>query len=203
MGRFATKGAKFIYEDCGCEETVLDLDDFFFNKGRVPFHSDLTEVTVPNLIVGNMDMHAELCEGDSIQECLIIYYTMLDVLFIREHVRSKSPKTVVELGCNSNVMSRHISSILKWLHPESSYTKNMSAGGLRNNADIVLINASDRIDDSVDIMKLCTKITKENGCVIMLDNGNSELFTDYCRNYPDYHIYTLDDGVKLLINKGY
>ena len=202
MGNFATRGSKFIYEDCGSEEILLDLDDFFFNKGRVPFHSDLTEVTVPNLIMCNMDLHPEFCVGESNQESLVNIYTMLDVLFIREHVRSKSPKIIVELGYNSDVMSRHISSILKYLHPESSYTKIMSAGDLCSNADIVLINASGCIDDTADIIKICTKITKETGCVIMLNCGNSELCTEYCRNYPDYHNYMLNEGVNLLINKG-
>ena len=35
MGNFATRGSRFIYEDCGSEETLLDLDDFFFNKAYV------------------------------------------------------------------------------------------------------------------------------------------------------------------------
>ena len=203
MGNFATKGSKFIYEDQGREETLLDLDDFFFNKGRVPFHSDLTEVTVPNLIVDNMDRHSEFCKGNGIQESLLIYYTILDILFVREHVRSKYPKVIVEIGNGSDVMMEHITEILGKLHPESSYTRVTQDNDPGTNiADIVLINASEDTYGLEDFVQKSMEIVKDDGCVIMFDKGNPELCSAYCTHYPDYHKYTLIDGVDLLINKG-
>ena len=67
MGKFSTEGSKFIYSDEVKTVVLLDLDDYYSNHGRIPFHSDMTENTIPNLITKCLDNHQVFCKKDPIR----------------------------------------------------------------------------------------------------------------------------------------
>ncbi len=174
MGNLVVEGSRFIYRDFDSDEILIDLDDYFSNKGRIPFHSDLTDVTIPNLIVDNMDKHPLYCHGNVILENLCVYYTLLDVLFIREHIKTKFSKRILEVGSQNMVVANHLLTILGYLCPESEYKKindeqlNELVNDDRNTFDIVLINGIDEKGCFHKNIERCVRLNKSGGIIFAL-----------------------------------
>jgi hypothetical protein len=146
MGNFVIRDYKFIYAG-DSEEVLLDLSDPFSNKGRIPFNSALTEITIPNLISLNMENHERYCGANTRLVRYEPYFVIMDLLLIREHIKSKYPKTIVEYGCN-DVLSLHYLAILKNLHPQTKYLINKcDNNGISEevDADMVFVNGTDII----------------------------------------------------------
>lgn len=122
MGDFALKDCKFVYiDDNSNEEVLIDLTDNMSNRGRIPFHSEFTDITIPYLVLRNMELHETFCENNRNLIKNEAYYSLIDVLFIREHIRTKFPKLVVQVGKSDDVLEKHIRNIARELHPETKY----------------------------------------------------------------------------------
>lgn len=174
MGSFAIEGSKFVYRDRDEEETLIDFEDYFSNKGRVPFHTFMDDVTIPSLIIDNMDKHDEYCDGDAVKSSFSAYYTMLDVLFIREHIKTKYPKKVIEVGAPDTVITDHIMNILFELHPETEYHKVDESeimdyqSGYKDYFDIAIINGTCEDESWKEKLELVEKAVKSTARVLCL-----------------------------------
>ncbi|MCR4757101.1 MAG: hypothetical protein K5792_04805, partial [Butyrivibrio sp.] len=107
MGNFALEGFKYLYKSEDAYEVLLDLEDWFSNKGRVPFHDYFDNTTVSTLILNNLDAHAAFVGGDPVISQYDICYAMLDTMFIREHTRSKDAKLIIEYGASNDYIQKH------------------------------------------------------------------------------------------------
>ena len=198
IGIFEARGSQFVYIDKKGLHVLLDLEDYFSNKGRIPFHSDVTNITIPNLIVDMLDKHDEFSEGTD-QARLSVYYTMIDVLFIREHIKSSYPKRILELGAGNGVLTAHLTGIADVLHPESEYyqiTIDNDVSELKacedGMFDITLINGSDNISDHMDIVTEALRLTASGGYIICLAEGQPYLANSFRLFAPTAEEYTLD-----------
>ncbi len=199
MGNFVTKDSKFIYSDGTGERLLLDLNDFLSNYGRIPFHSDLTEITVPNLVLLNMDNHVSFCNGDKRQENLLAYYTMLDVMFIREHTRSKYPKHVLEIG-DDLALYNHISQLAGVLHPETviqmAENSDLSVGAEKNE-DIIFVSVLEK-ELSAEEVKSINNLLKPGGIVFLLSCVGNSTVSQFKNMFDEVDELTIDNNTIIL-----
>lgn len=197
-GIFVARDSRFLYIDKKGERVLLDLADYFANKGRIPFHSDLTDVTIPNIITSLMDKHNEISCGTT-QADFLVYYTMLDVMFIREHIKSKYPKRILEAGASNGVLTAHFTEILENLQPESKYyqinvrdnTEELASADAEI-FDITIINGSDTVSCYMDIVKEAIRLTAPGGYILCFSEGQTYLSNSFRLFAPGAEEYTLD-----------
>lgn len=133
MNNFVYKNNQFIYNTITERRILLDCNNFFENKSRVPFHTLSDGPTVPNMIFDLLTWHSGYSEHTN-QPNYGPYYTLIDVLVTAYHVKSADPKKLLELGCANGLMSHHLATILGKLHPDSLlYSVADSIGNESNN----------------------------------------------------------------------
>ena len=129
MGSFAARDSRFIYTDETGDQVLVDYNDFYRNKSRIPFHSITGDRTVPDLIMQLMDA----CEGLSVgspEEGLLLEYTLFDILFSTFIAGFREPARVVEIGCQNGILSYHLGTILGAFNNSSVlYCMNNTIGG--------------------------------------------------------------------------
>ncbi len=200
MGSFAIRDSKFIYSE-NSEEILLDLNDYFSNKGRVPFHSDLTDVTVPNLIVDLMDAHETMCGGSEETLCCA-YYTLMDVMFIREHVKSKYPKAILVItGREKSILVEHISFLLDHIQPESEvYCIDCSEGadallqGTDESFDMVIVDGITGLNSGYEISEEAHRLVKTGGFTLGYFKSSSSLCDAFETTFRHAKKYSLNDS---------
>lgn len=112
MGKLQFENDKFLYTDGDSCEVLLDCRNFTGNKSKIPMHSfEPDALTIPNLIVKCLNQHEALCNGEEEvyngHENLI-----LNLLLIRELIKTQFPLKVLELGCTSGIVSCYLATIL-------------------------------------------------------------------------------------------
>lgn len=118
MNNFVYENRQFVYIEPSTRKVLLDCNRFMENKSRVPLHSVADKHTIPDIILGLMEEYQETV--NTTEEAILgFYYTMIDVLMVSEHIKSSSPKKVLELGCQNGVLSYHLATLLGKLHPNS------------------------------------------------------------------------------------
>ncbi len=118
MNSFVYKNNQFIYTDDSVSKILLDCNMYLENKSRIPFHSINDSITVPKMIFDLISGHFKAFDGHEYAEWGT-YYAMIDVLVTAYHVKSSSPKKVLEIGCLDGIISYHLGTILGKLHPQS------------------------------------------------------------------------------------
>lgn len=118
MNSFVFENNQFVYIDESDRKILLDCNKYLDNLSRVPFHSMNDGLTVPKMIFDLLSWHSQVFEGTEEQEWGI-YYALIDVLVTSLHVKSSSPKKILEIGCQDGVMSYHLGTILGKLHSQS------------------------------------------------------------------------------------
>ncbi len=176
MGDFVLRDFKFIYLEGELrEEVLLDLNDNLSNKGRVPFHSELTDTTIPNLVLSNMEKHELFCKNSEYLIPYEPYYALMDVLMIKEHVKSKYPKEIAIIGANDNVLINHFKEIIYDLMPDTGiYSCKESTE--TDKADMVFINGTSDLDKCDETVELSLKILKKGGLLCAFSLGQKELY---------------------------
>ena len=200
MENFGIRDYKFIYSDDESEEILLDLLDPLSNKGRIPFNSGLTSITIPNLITFNMENHEKYC-GDNIG--LIQYepyFVLMDVLLIKEHIKNKFPKTIVEYG-NNDVLAAHYENILRHLHPETRYIFRKCDDSLETYdkvyADMIFINGTDIIPNFDHIIDATRKAVHKGIFICAFVIGQKELRDTIHHAFRGGRTYKLNDTAEI------
>ena len=197
MGSFVTKGSEFVYQTGNEERVLLDVGDYFSNKGRIPFHSDLTDVTVPSMIVSMMDAHASFCHTAE-QADRLPYYTMLDVMLVREHIKSKHPKRVLELGGDDDVLKNHWTFLLKKLHPDSVFEQKQETDTAEETYDITIINGSTGIQDVDGTVAAAMRATRQGGMILCFAVRQPALEQAFYNVFQSVGRYNLQEDVAVL-----
>lgn len=197
MGNFVIEGFKYIYEDEKEREILLDLEDWFSNFGRVPFHDYFDNKTVSTLILENLEEHSKYCKNYSHLSEYEVTYALMDVVFIREHTRSKYPKNIAEFGAENRIVQNHIENILLELQPKSQYCK------CNNDCDndIVIINATERKDSWEEIIEEALSCMTSGGLLIALCIGQDNMYESMVRRFHNSKIYRVDDSMLWKIRK--
>ena len=183
----------------------MDLNDYYSNKGRVPFHSNLTDVTIPNLIVKLMDDHSLMCEDDE-EVMLSAYYTLMDVMFVREHVKSKYPKTILAItGEGNSPLIGHISFLLDSIQPESEvYCIDCSNGaeplasGEDDSFDMVIIDGSSLLNSAYEIAEEARRLLKTGGFMMGYFRSSSSLCDAFGTTFHGTKKYNLNERREIL-----
>lgn len=121
MNRFDIKNNKLIlYVGQKEQVLVLDCNDYFANKSRVPMHVPVgfsDSHTIPSLILELARIHENLSMGtnEGLFATLLMDVTMTSYL-----IRTSVPLKVLELGSTSGVLSYHLAMLMGKLNPESS-----------------------------------------------------------------------------------
>lgn len=169
MGDFALKDCKFVYiDDNSNEEVLIDLTDNMSNRGRIPFHSEFTDITIPYLVLRNMELHETFCENNRNLIKNEAYYSLIDVLFIREHIRTKFPKLVVQVGKSDDVLEKHIRNIARELHPETKYEivdDYFEIEKIYTNVDVIFLYCNTKIDNLEDLVNVSMRVIKPGGWI--------------------------------------
>ncbi|MBO6241725.1 MAG: hypothetical protein J6O61_12940 [Butyrivibrio sp.] len=190
MGDFVLRDYKFTYiDENSSKEVLLNLNDYLSNRGRIPFHSEFTNVTIPNIILRNMEMHESICGKNSNLIKYESYYSLIDVLFIREHIRNKFPKYVIQIGASDDVLSTHIKNIAKELHPETKYEVIYDLEELikiQSKADIIFLYGSIHADSSGELENKFFRILKPNGWICALCKKTDVFFE--MKNWKKYYL---------------
>lgn len=197
MGNFAIEGFKYIYADEKEKEILLDLEDWFSNFGRVPFHDYFDNKTVSTLILENLEAHSRYCKNDSRLSGYEVAYALLDVFFIREHTKSKYPKNITEFGAENEVIQRHIGSILSELQPKSNYHR---CNGILK-SDIVIINATEEKESWEEIIEEALNCLVENGLLIVLCIGQDNMYKSMAKRFYNSKIYGIEGSMLWKIRK--
>lgn len=196
MGSFVIRDYKFIYAD-ESEEILLDLSDPFANKGRIPFNSGLTDITIPNLISLNMENHEQYCGENTGLLRYEPYFTIMDILLIREHIKTKYPKTILEYG-NNDVLVSHYLTILNHLHPETKYIvrKNDKLNEPQDkvDADMIFINGTDIIRNPNQVIDAVVSNSHRNTFICAFIIGQEELCNIVRNTFVDGKEYRLNDN---------
>ncbi len=118
MNSFVFENNQFIYIESSKKKILLDCNQYLNNKSRVPFHSMGDTLTIPDLILKLLKEYGQQYEGTD-KYILGFYYALMDVLIMAEHIKSSSPKKILEIGCEDSILSYHLATMLGKLHPES------------------------------------------------------------------------------------
>ena len=200
MGNFVIRDYKFIYADGESEEILLDLLDPLSNKGRLPFNSGLTEMTIPNLITFNMQDHEKYCSNNVRLVKYEPYFTLMDILLVREHIKNKYPKTIVEYGDN-DVLSMHYVNILKHLHPETRYIFHKCDDSLaahdKAEADMVFINGTVNLREYDQIIENAMKDAHKGTFICSFIIGQVELRDKIHQAFGGGKEYKLNDTAEI------
>lgn len=119
-GKLFYQDQKFSYEENGQSRILLDCQDYFANKSRIPMHSFVEEdITIPVFLLGLLERYGELSGGTGEEENgeEIQLIGVLTAAFL---IRFALPVKAVELGCTSGVLSYYLAKILGTFNPESS-----------------------------------------------------------------------------------
>lgn len=187
MGNFALEGFKYLYKSEEKDEVLLDLEDWFSNKGRVPFHDYFDNTTVSTLILNNLDAHPAFVGGDPVISQYDICYAMLDTMFIREHTRSKDAKLIIEYGASNDYIQKHFLNILAELKPESEYIKENDD----RKSDMVVLNGVGECTDSEVAVKNAYEALKDGGVLFAMCIGQTPLKQEIERAFPNEKKYLL------------
>lgn len=187
MGNFALEGFKYLYKSEEGDEILLDLEDWFSNKGRVPFHDYFDNTTVSTLILNNLDAHSSFCGHDQVLSQYDICYCMLDTMFIREHTRSKDAKIIAEYGADNDIIQKHFLNILSELKPESEYIK----GCADRKSDIAVVNGVGECTDPEGAVQKAYENLKDGGLLLALCIGNTAIRQEMERAFPNEKKYLL------------
>ncbi len=118
-GELCYQDQKFSYEEKGQSRILLDCQDYFANKSRIPMHSFVEEnITVPAFLLGLGEHYGELSESTGEEENAE-EIQLISVLTAASLIRSALPVKAVELGCTSGVLSYYLAKILGTFNPES------------------------------------------------------------------------------------
>ncbi len=202
MGNFALRDFKYIYIDDEREEILIDFTDNLSNKGRIPFHSEYTDITVNTLILDNMDKHDEFCLGNDWLKDYIPYYVLLDVIVIREHIKSKFPKKIIEFGAYDDIFGKHARNLLREMHPQSEYLRLDNDDSKITNeddkAEVVYINGTTKVDGWDKIISAGIKHTKHGGLLLCFDVRQKELEDAFIRQCGQVNRYSMNNGISVL-----
>lgn len=187
MGNFALEGFKYLYKAEDGDEVLLDLEDWFSNKGRVPFHDYFDNTTVSTLILNNLDAHAAFACGDAVISQYDICYAMLDTMFIREHTRSKDAKLVTEFGASNEIIKKHFLNILAELKPESEYMQ----GSHERKSDIVVLNGVGECAEPEVAVKKAYESLKDGGLLLAMCIGQTPIRQEIERAFPNEKKYLI------------
>lgn len=126
-GELCYQDQKFSYEEKGQSRILLDCQDYFANKSRIPMHSFVEEnITVPAFLLGLGEHYGELSESTGEEENAE-EIQLISVLTAASLIRSALPVKAVELGCTSGVLSYYLAKILGTFNPESILSRIMTA----------------------------------------------------------------------------
>lgn len=176
MNSFAFENNQFVYTDEADRKVLLDCNKYLENLSRVPFHSINDGVTVPGMIFDLLTWHSQTFEGVEEQEWGI-YYALIDVMVTAQHVKSSSPKKLLEIGCPDGVMSYHMGTVLGKLHPQSLlYSVADTIGNESNNQWLDYISM---IEDMPQLAFAATDYDstnlKDDNFDIVIINGSSKI----------------------------
>lgn len=173
MNNFVYENDQFIYNTITEKKILLDCNNFFGNKSRVPFHTLSDGPTVPKMILDLLAWHSEYSDGTN-QQNWGIYYTLIDVLVTSYHVKSSSPKKILELGCSNGIMSYHLATILGKLHPQSLLYS--VANTIGNESNLQWLDFISRIEEMPQLAFAATDYEttnlKDNNFDITIVNGS-------------------------------
>lgn len=120
MNQLRYENGQYIYEDSIHKTVLLDCTDLFANKSRIPMHSmDGNGLTIPNILQGSFHAHQEIMNEDVYGEKQATEYLTMDILLVRELIRSREAVRVAEIGATNGVLSWHLANILGLFHPDS------------------------------------------------------------------------------------
>ncbi|SEF67018.1 hypothetical protein SAMN02910276_00797 [Butyrivibrio sp. Su6] len=187
MGNFVLEGFKYLYKSEEGDEVLLDLEDWFSNKGRVPFHDYFDNITVSTLILNNLDAHSSFCGSDQMISRYDICFGMLDTMFIREHTRSKDAKHITEYGASNDYIQKHFLNILSELKPESEYSK----GCDERKSDMVVVNGVGKCPEPEAAVHKAYENLKDGGLLLAMCIGDTSLRQEMERAFPNEKKYLL------------
>lgn len=112
MGKIEIENDKFLYTDHNDCEILLDCRNFMENKSKIPMHSFAPEaLTIPKLVLECLNQHEALCNGQ--EEADNGYETLiLNLLLVSELIKKAFPMKVLEIGCNSGIVSYYLAILL-------------------------------------------------------------------------------------------
>lgn len=116
MGSFILADNRFVYEQQGRTQLLLDMNDFLSNKSRISFHRypGQEHPILSDLLLRLLE------KAKSGEEEMTLPVIMTDTLLAARLIRSSQPFRVLEYGCQDGQFSSHIAELLGTFHGEST-----------------------------------------------------------------------------------
>lgn len=121
MGNLTIENNKFIYEERErkAKKVLLDCNDYFSNKSRIPMHSLDNDLTIPGLLLQLFKWHNQLCANQS-EDSDVMEALLMDILLTTFLIKTPMSQRVLEIGCTNGVLSYHLATLLGRFNVESA-----------------------------------------------------------------------------------